>query len=513
MSTVFATGKVATGSQFIGRHTEVAKVVKLFYDDKKNIAMVGLPRIGKTSIMEKAYEQINKQIKDKSEKSIILKINLASELSFETVWQSIIVHLYEEAQQINVIDSTLEEIYKSFTSSGDTPSYSVLKLRAGKFLSRLKKLDVNIFLMIDEFDAAVDKFQKKRYYYEFFRDIGSRSDYSVSFLLVSRQLIKRIEANAYGQSTLFGIFDDIIIRAFNNEDMEVYYEKLRENNLILNDDDKEELNEFAGCNPYLLAILGDRLIDTTATGETLSVQQIYQKEQKNFFDYFEALMHQMNRDGNLSQIQEIVIGPLYKITKTDIDNFDNMGYLSYSKIKNSRNEQENVRIVVSDTFVSYLKLHLEKPVWQELETAYKLIGQLLKEQLPKIYKKPVLSLTPVEFNQMLEDEHSILCTDFIRKSISSTRKRCACDLTYVEIASFISMAEEMRKYWDVVDIGFRYKFDNKPYSPYWEDCFKRLNDSRNDCAHFHENFLSERDIQDTNNYCQRIKELLTQTKK
>lgn len=508
MSTVFATGTVATGGQFLGRKKDVEKIIRFFYEEHKNVAVVGLPRIGKTSIAERVCEKMAESIALKEEKAVILMRDLASETSFESYWQSIILHLYETLQEKGLTHRVLDREYEYFEQAADSLPYNLLKPHAERFLSRLKKMGIQVFLIIDEFDAAVEKFHRERYYYEFFRDIASSNDYSVRILLVSRQLIKQIEANAYGNSTLFGIFDDVSIRPFNQEDMQEYDRCMKENGCPLSDEMHQRLDYYAGHNPYLLAILGDRLLDASSTAPSASVDAIYKKICPKFFEYFEALMHQMDRDDNLVHIQEIIIGPRYTITKTDIDTLESMGYLSHRQITNSQGGKEEVWEVVSELFAGYMRLNSFKPVWTELSEAHMLLMKLLHEYLPKLYgfpKRP--SYSPLEFNRFLEEAGSALCTPVYRNFIKKNKRCYDRDTTFVDVARISALAQEFKRFWDNSEYGFRDVFGGESYAA-WNDCFVRLEDSRNACAHDHPDFLSEDDIKETNRCCQRVKKAL-----
>ena len=511
MSIQFATGAVAEGVQFIGRHMETEKVFQFFYRDRKNVALVGLPRIGKTSIAMKVCHDIEKEIKNTHENSLLLMLDLASEQSFATLWYSIILKLYDQVSDLGIQHRVLDREYQWFSETADQ-SYNKLKPHAELFLSRLRKLGVHVFLIIDEFDDAVRKFQGERHYYEFFRDIASTNNYDLNLMLISRQLIKQIEANAYGNSTLFGIFDDITVREFSENDMEAYYNILTENGCEQIMMEKDALAENAGRNPYLLSIFGDRMVDMVAEKERASIETIYKMERTKIISYFEALKHQMENDNNLVYVLEIIIGPRYKISKTDVDMLDSMGYLSHHTVINLEGEEEEVWQVVSDAFTNYLHLNCtEQNVWPELmETLHTLVA-LMKVRLPKLYHISPEPVTTDEFNSMLDKGHSSLSNDLYKNYVKANKRRFDKDSTYLDVAGFWPLAAEMKKYWDDSEYGFRYLFDNKPFE-YWVKHFERLHDSRDACAHDHPDFLTEMDIKTTNLYCRQLQEVWNRNK-
>ena len=107
---------------------------------------------------------------------------------------------------------------------------------------------------------------------------------------------------------------------------------------------------------------------------------------------------------------------------------------------------------------------------------------------------------------MLDVGNSVLSSDLYKKFVADNKKHFDQETTYLEVASFNSLAEEMKNNWDDSKNGFRYFFENKSFE-HWRKYFKRLHDSRNACAHDHPEFLSESDIKETNLCCQKLQQL------
>lgn len=501
MSNVFATGKTAVGDQFLGREQTVRRICKALYEDNHNIAMVGLPRIGKTSIAWRVCELIEERIERSGEKVLLLMIDLASEMTFESAWYTIIHALYEKTAELGVQHPQLEKEYRYFEANRPA-DYQTVKIHAEKFLQRLKKLDIRTILIVDEFDSSIKQFCGQRYYYEFFRDIASTGSYAVTLMLISRQLIKCIEANAYGNSTLFGVMDAITIRAFDEaEDYPQYLKRLTAHGYEISTEHRQQLEDIAGHNPYMLCILGNRLLEAIEEGHgIISPEDAYMAGKSHFLQYFEALMHQMENDRNLSHVQQIIIGPKYDVTKDDVDMLVEMGYLSTQPGNIYWN-------VISSEFSLYLLTKGQnKDIWKELMEAQRLLQERMKSNLPYLLGHHTHALNPTEFNTLMETAHVLnepLYQSFVKKS----KIHYNVDVTYVDVASIGSLARVLERFWDNSEYGFRYSFNNQAFTS-WRECFQRMNLSRNACAHGHTEYLSEEDIAKTNAFCQKLKEVL-----
>ena len=60
MSNIFQTGEVVSGESFIGRKKIVDKLKKAYIDNPNSVAksIIGLTRIGKTSIVKKVFTEV-----------------------------------------------------------------------------------------------------------------------------------------------------------------------------------------------------------------------------------------------------------------------------------------------------------------------------------------------------------------------------------------------------------------------------------------------------------------------
>ena len=77
MSQFFATGISALGPTFIGRAELLDKAVKYLYEDKKNVSLVGLPMVGKTSVAIETFERIKQRSNSDGRLTLLVETNLA----------------------------------------------------------------------------------------------------------------------------------------------------------------------------------------------------------------------------------------------------------------------------------------------------------------------------------------------------------------------------------------------------------------------------------------------------
>lgn len=178
----------------------------VFYEYRHNVEVVCNKDF---SVADKIYEKINTNINDKE---LVLIIDLADEDSFESTWIHIIEELYEQVITKGMYIPGIGREYRCFEETRSIIDYDFIKTHAEDFLEDLYKMDVEVFLIIDNFDLAKEKFHGERHYYEFIRTAASAYRSSLTLMLITQQGVKNIEANPYSQSTLFEIMEPIIIK-------------------------------------------------------------------------------------------------------------------------------------------------------------------------------------------------------------------------------------------------------------------------------------------------------------
>lgn len=177
----------------------------VFYEYRHNVEVICNEDF---SVADKIYEKINTNTNDKE---LVLVIDLANEDSFESTWIHIIEELYKQIIAKGIYHPGLEREYKYFKENQPT-NYNSISIHAENFLEYLYKLDVEVFLIIYNFDLAKEKFHGERHYYEFIRTAANGFMSSLALMLITQQGVKNIEANPYSQSTLFGIMEPITIK-------------------------------------------------------------------------------------------------------------------------------------------------------------------------------------------------------------------------------------------------------------------------------------------------------------
>ena len=243
-------GGVITGDRFVGRKSELNQIQKRILGETfGNLAIMGLPRIGKSSL---AWNSIiaNKEILIKKK---ILPIWLplgefSSLIEFLDEVLSIVCDI------IKTSDAEKSILFNDLRNSFLAAESNLEKRRfVKKFLRNLNANGFRLIVLIDEFDNAEAIFSLQDF--QFLREISYNLETKIAIVTVSRKTIQELEPDNGSLSNFYQIFDELRLKLFSDEDISLYWQRLK--NLGLNVSDKYIANIifYSGNHPYLLDLI------------------------------------------------------------------------------------------------------------------------------------------------------------------------------------------------------------------------------------------------------------------
>ncbi|MBQ4050393.1 MAG: ATP-binding protein [Oscillospiraceae bacterium] len=491
MNNIFQIGNQVSGPAFIGRKALVEDIRKrvIYNGTRCTLSFVGLPRIGKSSLVANALDPALLR-----EAGIVYVFtSISSHESFETLWQSIVASIWRQLKMMGLEDEIVTMAYEEYTMQ--PPIYAMIKEPLEFFFEAIKKnLNTRIVLVLDEFDKAAEIFLGKRHYFEFIRDISSKTCYSISTITISRRQLINIEADAYGNSTFQHIFDSIQVHGFNDADMEEYWNIFDREGAFLSDENREALAHYAGRSPYLLSIFGSNLCEQINRGSSPDVHAVYYEKAVNIRNYFDSIVHQMQRDESLNKLLQLVVGPKYDLKASDLDWYIGAGYIEVAA--------DGSYYVISESCTRrFRELSVEMPIWPIVMDREKRLKVMLDRAMKDILGSDWMYRCRL-------DENLCAFVDFSAADQNITRewKYYHIASSLLDVLSLGDVVKFIRFYWDQ---GIRAYFNNLDYSQ-WKDGFDLLQRARNALAHNHEDYLQERDIHAAEMFCLRLAETLDQ---
>ena len=246
-------GKVVSGNNFIGRSNEINELKTRVLDiPLANAAIVGLPRVGKSSLMNKVFiENADKIWEDYNCITVWYTFKDYSDDSIdarpEDVFIDIMQKIVRELKKRGFEDSDVNEYVRRAALPGIR--FQQLGKEVSDFFDELTLInDIGKIICIDEFDYSKEVFSKA--YFQLLRQISD--DYKkVAVVTTSRRSILDIEKDSGGGSSFYETCLHVFLKPFSDEEVELQRELAGE----ISDDEEELLDSVAGNHPFLNALV------------------------------------------------------------------------------------------------------------------------------------------------------------------------------------------------------------------------------------------------------------------
>ena len=364
---IFCIGGQVRGDSFIGRKSEVKLLREVFVDSTVKTAksIIGLTRTGKSSFVDNAFLDI-----PAIEKILYVNVTLG-DFSYYEMWQDIMWKLKKQLQSKKLMDDEIENLLANFDE--DNLKWIKLNHSVKDTFEYLNEIEIKVILVLDEFDKASTVFESDTKKYDMLRELLSSPKYNLFAITISRRNLNTIEGTTYQSSTLHGVLDPIYFKGFTEADVQEYYEVLGKYDIFLTDEQKREIEYYAGTSPYLLSIFGNKLVERKKVGKPIDITDVFQNDCKLINDYYRDIQMHLERDGDLSRLIPFVIGPNVGVTQNDRDELVNLGYLLFSGDKT---------IAVSEYFTQFLSINmLNFSIWDAIISVEKKIKQIIEREM------------------------------------------------------------------------------------------------------------------------------------
>lgn len=483
-------GGIVADDRFIGRNLEV-EIIKnrLLGAAFGNIAVMGLPRIGKSSL---AWNSIFSIKADLIERKILpVWISFGQYSSLNEMFEDLISELSELLGN----DQTLNDIASNFAISEKT----IEKRRYIKrYLKSCRSKGFRVIIVLDEFDNAQNILSIQDF--QFLREISYNLDIKVGLLTVSRKTIQELEPENGALSNFYQIFTDLRLKMFSEQDMNLYWNRIEKLNINVTQKYIFQVKFYTGTHPYLLDLINNSIFNQIAQSD-INLDEIFtttvSELQLKIYNEYEAILKLMSFEGLERTLVQVIIGPVYDIVKRDVEKL-----LKYDLA--SLNIDEGYSSFCP-FFTNYLNLKSKEmdiwPLWTQVEQG---IRQLIKQNLERQYGENWsldYQSKGTTKEKVGKEEFIKMKTEMMEKNVKSFGNRASkhlVDYTYpMEMFDrFIAL-----EWQDFKSVFGKEKGD-------WRPIFEHLGKIRNPLAHNNPEFLSDADKSIADGYCKMILEKL-----
>ncbi len=509
---IFVIGGQVTGESFIGRKKLLARFRNDFIDSnvRKAVSIVGLSKTGKTSFIKKVFEN------SLPDNVFYCYIDLSLRSSYFSIWREVIEELSDFIAELpenefpkNIVDSLNKRISRiidkvpDFNDSLQWDEFAGNIIRIFKYLNKLK---IKSILVFDEFDSAKTLFSDgsndagnlKTQQFALFRTVFSAGEMNVFAITLSRRKIQTIEGGVLLSSSLSGVMEPVQFHGFDPDDISEFYSVFNTKyGHEFSAKEKERIHYYAGNLPYLLFAMGHSIVDMLKDNQQIDIDRIFKERCKAINEYYDACTKSFENEEYLSKIISIVIGPNVNLTKHDIDDFKNLGYIYH---------EGKGYLCISNyfTFIHLSDKAREIDIWDSIIKLEQLLKNLIRLETLNI-------IECFNINRKVPDVNDIefavaRCANIKEENIESS-KQFLYSGTFYQVMSIYITIGIIRGHWDFFKKYFGDRFFND-----FKNRFYKIRKARNGIAHGHEDeCLTDADRNEIDSYCQEFFSILRES--
>ncbi len=351
------------GDDFVGRKSVLTEMHRdVVYPNKiSNYHVVGLPRIGKSSLLKAFREKVRQNHYNLD--LIVIDISLDKCEDSEAMWQKIGKELRKELKR----KLSSSKKYAAFEEELEFEGIDENNIDYDYVCSVAKCMKIVGFfglVLIDEFDNFSTIASKATV--GNFRTLFSSSDYGIRAVIASRRMVERIEREIEGAvnadvSTLAPIFiNGCKLKMFNEEDMTDYWTTISKKiGRTISEKYIQEVQYYVGNHPCLLNLLNGcywaeheskKYISNDSMSLNLNKELL--NKLHDAFDW--AVWRDMKKWQLLRPLILSTWGPDESIPNEELSELDRYGVISKDQILTEPDGP--IRIAISRYFTEWMKL-------------------------------------------------------------------------------------------------------------------------------------------------------------
>lgn len=353
-------GSIVKGDAFVGRASIIRNISeRLFGKEFGNVAIVGIPKIGKSSLMYQTLMAQSEYLWNEH-RFIVVWYTLKSHLDNSTRFEKRAIflrlaadvhHFLKKHNELEILDS-LKEYYEIIKDQSIV--WSEFEQNILYFFEEIVYSKIRVIYCIDEFDYSKDFLGESEY--GLLREISYRNSNKIAIVTTSRRSIYDIEHYTGGGSNFYGTFENIYLKPFDKEEHTLQCKLAHD----ITEEEIDKLFDVHGGHPFLNAIVLKNYV------ENQNLNDCIYKANQDVLRYYSDLFYVLGKDGLADKVDMLYCGYNEGVTEAQEDYI----YNCYGLFKE---DEEGFVIPYCSTFDNVLRQrYRENPfrlIWPEAERA------------------------------------------------------------------------------------------------------------------------------------------------
>lgn len=486
-------GKIIDENRFVGRKQAVKQIKsRVLSHYGGNLSIVGLPRIGKSSLLHNSL--VIEKAAQLQNNIIIIRLSLSSFQNMHLVVSELCYKLLTHLNGITPkLHHLLEKEIESYLTYNKIASLEY-------FFEIIKEEGFTTICIMDEFDHAKNIFKIEDF--QLLRELSINPATRITLVTASRQTIREIEPVDGSISNFHGVFSELCLGMFDAEETNEYWAKAESFGLQISQEYQKAVDDLVGAHPFWIDMVNHYVFNqlTLNSADSLKlVVDVKSSLQKNLYDHYDDILDLLEKEELKNHFFQIVVGPLFDATQKSIERLLKYGLIN----KKFYTSDANISLWKYDTISKHFFDYVEHiggqydvwPLWSRAEKNIRLIiKHFLEIEYGKEWEKGFLAKNPkrIEYIERYEDFRNKNTYKFTNAS------HHLVDYTYpLEMWTVF-----INPHWD----WFRNVLKGKQTE--WESNFHFMAKIRNPVAHSNQDFLTQVETEKAKYICTSINDFI-----
>lgn len=366
-------GGTVTEARFIGREAELRTIGSRIFGAGGfgSIAVVGLPRVGKSSLVSEAIRRAESHSVEL--RIVVVRANVGEFSSVSELFRRLVEDLAEGIDACRLGNGEIDQRMAKALAQQDI-DFSMVRA----VFRSLRRAEVRPVCVLDEFDAGRRLFKETPQCFHWLRELCSSPEFKAALVIVAKRRLQEVARLAGHESDYWAnVLMTLALKPFFDPDVAKFFATLEREGVSLGTAERDEVLALCGGNPYLLDGFAFHAWEHVEHGGRIGSEWIRDTVGELVRDYLPQVSTVLQDGPMLSKAVQAIVGPQWDVTTEDINALRELGVL--------REDRDELR-GFSRTFEDHLRLIGRDidiwPLWRDTERAMR---GVLERHLDQVY--------------------------------------------------------------------------------------------------------------------------------
>lgn len=301
-------GGIVHGDRFVGREDSINKIKeRVLGPTYGNLAIMGLPRVGKSSLVWHAIMDRKDELIEI--KTIPIFFEAGSCMSSNEFFKKMVTLLYDELEFI-----CEDKKYQKFSLKiQESLKNEYDKDLIQKYFKLVKRFGYKTIFIFDEFDSVQSFFGKADF--QLLRELSYNPDTHLCLVTCSRKTIEDIEVKDGAISNFAGTCSGLRLGMFSKEDVLEYWNHFSKYWKV-DDTYKDAISYFTGNHPWLMDKINSQMFNLDITNDLFSK---FDDVKLELMEVLDNIVSTIEKEQLLDSAIQVVVGPYYDSNQKQIE--------------------------------------------------------------------------------------------------------------------------------------------------------------------------------------------------